>query len=197
MFEYITGTLTLASPQKAILDVEGLGYCIHISIRTFEHLPKLGAKTRLFISTIYREDSQKMYGFIHPDEKKLFESLIDISGIGPRLALSLLGHLSVDDLYLAVEQGQAKVLSRVPGIGKKMAERLILELKDKLHKLDKQPFSTASAPAQGVVVDAINALIHLGYNPLEAQKAVKSVLPADGKEPLLPELISLALKSKK
>ncbi len=196
MFEYLKGTVASATPHKLVIDVSGLGYILFISIRTFEKLPKIGADIQIFISTVYREDSQKMYGFLTLEERDLFETLNEISGIGPRLSVALLGHLAPNDLYLAVDQANMKAISQVPGIGKKMAERLVIELRDKFHKIDKQKMSPSSSQAQGVVADAINALINLGYNPLDAQKAVKKALPSEGKEPPLPQLISLALKTK-
>ncbi len=196
MFEYISGTLTDASPQKATIDVNGLGYGLFISIATFEKLPQIGTTIKIFVSTVFREDSQKMYGFLTTDERNLFETLNDISGIGPRLSIALLGHMSIEDLHLAVEHANAKALSKVPGIGKKMAERLIIELRDKFTKTGNQKISLSSEQSQGAVGDAISALINLGYNALDAQKAVKNALPEDGGEPPLPELISLALKAK-
>lgn len=195
MFEYISGILTDASPHKITVDVGGIGYCIFISIMTFEKLPQIGTKVKIFTSTIYREDSQKIYGFLTIDERNFFETLNDISGIGPRLSTAILGHMSLSDLHLAVEHENTKAISQIPGIGKKMAERLVLELRDKFGKIDKQTISSSKA-GSSAVADAISALINLGYNPIDAQKAVKKVLPADGEEPSLSKLISLALKSK-
>lgn len=196
MFEYITGTLSEASTEKAVLDVGGLGYKLFIPLSTFEKLPQTGEKLKLFISTVIREDSHKLYGFLTIEERDLFETLNDISGIGPRISLSLLGHMSLIDFVSAIEHSNTKAITKVPGIGKKMAERLVLEMRDKLGKESKQKISLASPAAKGVVGDAIQALVNLGYPPLEAQKTVQKVLP-DGQEPPLSELISLALKAKK
>lgn len=195
MFEYISGTLVDSSPHKITVDVNGIGYCIFVSIMTFEKLPQIGTKVKIFTSAIYREDSQKLYGFLTIEERNFFETLNEISGIGPRLSTAILGHMTLSDLHLAVEHENTKAICQIPGIGKKMAERLVIELRDKFGKIDKQMISS---PKQGssAVSDAISALINLGYNPLDAQKAVKKVLPADGKDPSLSELISMALKSK-
>ena len=196
MFDYLFGTLIEASPEKAIIDVGGLGYLLLIPISTFEKLPNRGASLKIYVSLVIREDSHRLFGFLEKDARNTFELLNEISGIGPRISLSLLGHMSLQDLRLAVEHANTKAISKVPGIGKKMAERLILELKDKFGKLGPENISLSSKSAQGIVSDAISALINLGYNPLEAQKAVKSALP-EGNEPPLSELISMALKGKK
>jgi len=194
MFAYITGTLASASPDEAILDVNGLGYLVYISLFTFEKLPKIGEICKLHTSTVIREDSQKTYGFFTLEERNFFEQLNNISGIGSRLSLAILGHMSLEDLHLAVEHANTKAISKVPGIGKKMAERLIIELRDKFKAVDKQKISLSSKSPQGISADAISALINLGYSPLDAQKAVQTALKSKKEEPLLPELISLALK---
>lgn len=196
MFEYISGILADASPHKITIDVVGVGYCIYISLMTFEKLPQIGTKVKVFTSPVYREDSQKIYGFLTIDERNFFETLNEISGIGPRLSTAILGHMTLGDLHLAVEHANTKAICQIPGIGKKMAERLVLELRDKFGKIDKQNISSSPNQAKGTVADAISALINLGYNPLDAQKAVKKALPSDGEEPSLPDLISLALKAK-
>ncbi|MBS0629600.1 MAG: Holliday junction branch migration protein RuvA [Verrucomicrobia bacterium] len=197
MFEYLFGTLVEASPHKITLDLSGVGYCIHISIMTYEKLPQLGSKVKIYTSVVYREDSQKIYGFLSVEERNFFEKLNEISGIGPKLSTAILGHMSIGDLHMAVDHGNTKAICNIPGIGKKMADRLVLELRDKFPKFDKENFSYTSPQSSGVVADAISALINLGYNPLEAQKVVKNALPTEGNEPSLSELISLALKSKK
>lgn len=196
MYEYIIGTLADANPHKAIIETNGIGYALFISLATFGKLPKIGLEVKVFTSFVVREDSQRIFGFLTKDERDFFEVLCDISGIGPRLAIAILGHMSIKDLHLAVENHNAKAITNIPGIGKKMAERLILELGDTFSKMGKEKISLSSSKAQGVVGDAISALINLGYNALDAQKAVKGAL-SEGKEPPLPELISLALKGKK
>lgn len=186
--DYVRGLLTDSSPHQATIEVMGLGLRIFIPVNAFDKLPACGKETLLYISTIIREDSHRYYGFLTKRERNFFEVLIDISGVGPKIALALLGHLSLDDLALAVHHGNAKGFSNIPGIGKKIAERLIIELRDKIK--DFPP----SAPS-GISSDAINALINLGQNPLDAQRAVALVLEQKaGQQTPLSELISLALK---
>lgn len=196
MFEYISGTLADASPHQITIDVNGLGYRVFISITTFEKLPHAGTKVKIFTSTVYREDSQKIYGFLTIEERDFFDTLNEISGIGPRLSTAILGHMSLSDLHLAVDHANTKAICKIPGVGKKMAERLVLELRDKFKKTDKHSLDQPLSQAKGTVGDAISALINLGYSPIDAQRAVKNALPKEGEEPPLPTLISLALKSK-
>ncbi len=196
MFEYISGTLVDATPHVAIVEANGLGYALSISLSTFEQLPKMGSPLKLFTSFVVREDSQKLYGFLHTQERDFFTTLCDISGIGPRLALAILGHLNLGELQIATQHHDVTAITKVPGIGKKMAERLILELKGKFPHSEKQNIGLPSVQGSGVVADAISALVNLGYNAADAQKAVNRALPS-GEEPPLSQLISLALKVKK
>jgi Holliday junction DNA helicase RuvA len=196
MFEYIKGTLTESTPNKVTLETHGVGYLLFIPLNNFAKLPSLGTALILYVSTVIREESHKNYGFLTREERNLFESLIDVSGIGPKTGLALLGHLEINDLQFAISQGNATLLSKIPGIGKKTAERLIVEMRDKVNKLgDKLPSHPLSQSGeQGVIADAISALIHLGYNPAQAQKAVKSSLPKNDQEPQLAQLITAALR---
>lgn len=196
MYDYLKGTLADAAPTKITLDVNGVGYEVFISIACFEKLPKIGSEIKIFTTLVVREDSHKIFGFLSMQEKELFLKLCDISGIGPRLSLSILGHMTFEDLYLAVEQKNTKAVSRIPGIGKKMAERLVLELGDTFQKMGHQKISLTPAK-RSTVSDAIQALINLGYNPLEAQRTVQAAYSQDGEALSLPELISLALKKEK
>lgn len=186
--DYIRGLLTDSSPQHATLEIQGLGYRLFIPLSTSEKLPPIGKELTLYISTIIREDSHRLFGFLTRRERNFFETLNEISGVGPKMALALLGHMGLDDLALAVHHGNAKGLSSIPGVGKKTAERLIIELRDKVKEIP-------NASPRGPASDAINALMNLGHNALEAQRAVQSALDEKGGEsPSLPELISLALK---
>ena len=159
MIEYIKGILTETTEQKITIELGGLGYGLFISLATHEKLPKLGEPVHIYVSTVIREDSHKMYGFLTRGEKSLFEMLNNISGIGPRISIGMLGSMTLEDLHMAVVHENAKALSKIPGIGKKMAERLILELRDKLPKMDKK---NLSLPKNGVTGDAILALINTG-----------------------------------
>jgi len=196
MFEFIRGKLVQSIPSKAVVDVGGVGYGIVISLKTFQKLPNIGAEVFFYVAPVIREDGHYLYGFLSLDDKKLFEQLISISGVGPKTAIGILGHVDIGDFQMAVVQGNAALLSKVPGIGKKTAERLIIELKDKFNNISSSG-STLPTGAQGnsVVGDAISALINLGYHPLDAQKAIKKVLSIHEKEPNLSELISGALRS--
>jgi Holliday junction DNA helicase RuvA len=197
MFEYIKGILTEASPAKVTLETHGLGYLLLIPLNNYTKLPQIGTPLTLYVSTVIREDSHKHYGFITRKERDLFESLIEVSGIGPKIGLTLLGHMEMNDLQFAISQGNAALLSKIPGIGKKTAERLIVEMRDKITKLD-TPLSTHplldTSGESGVIADAINALIHLGYHPTLAQKAIKKVSDTPTPETDLGRLITAALR---
>jgi Holliday junction DNA helicase RuvA len=192
MYEFIRGQLVQSIPSKAVVDVGGVGYGLVISLKTFQKLPNIGTEVFFYVAPVIREDGHYLYGFLSLDDKKLFEQLISINGVGPKTAIGILGHVDIGDFQMAVMQANTALLSKVPGIGKKTAERLIIELKDKFSAIS----SSASLPSvNGVVADAISALINLGYHPLEAQKAIKKVLSIHEKEPSLSELISGALRS--
>jgi Holliday junction DNA helicase RuvA len=196
MYEFIRGKMVQSIPSKAVVDVGGVGYGLVISLKTFQKLPNIGSEVFFYVSHIVREDGHYLYGFLSLDDKKLFEQLISISGVGPKTAIGILGHVDIGDFQMAVVQGNAALLSKVPGIGKKTSERLIIELKDKFNNISQSGTSGHSgAQANGVVGDAISALINLGYHPLDAQKAIKKVLSLHEKEPSLSELISGALRS--
>lgn len=176
-------------PTKAILDVGGVGYGIGIGLSTYSRLPKIGEGIMLYVAHIVREDAQLLFGFLTLQEKSLFEQLIQVSGIGPKTAMTLLGHLEMDDLHTAIATGNTALISKIPGIGKKTAERVIIEMRDKIEKTS----SHMVAGERGVIADAISALINLGYPPAQAQKAVKQALGTE-KEPQLDKLITLALR---
>ena len=196
MFEFIRGKMVQSIPSKAVVDVGGVGYGIVISLKTFQKLPNLGSEVFFYVAPVIREDGHYLYGFLTLDDKKLFEQLISISGVGPKTAIGILGHVDISDFQMAIVQGNAALLSKIPGIGKKTAERLIIELKDKFNNLSSSGVSLPSGIQGGSVVsDAISALTNLGYHPLDAQKAIKKVLAIHDKEPTLSELITGALRS--
>jgi len=192
MFEYLIGTLADAAPEKVVIDIDGIGYRVWVPLSTYEQLPQTGQECKVYTSVVVREDSQKIYGFLTQLERDFFDSLNEISGIGPRISLALLGHLPLEDFLTAIEHSNVKAITKVPGVGKKMAERLILELKDKKHKVDS---SKVSLPKVGSVVgDAISALVNLGYPAIEAQKTVQKVADSHDDELPLSDLIALSLK---
>ncbi len=175
MYAYLKGTLVEASTDRLILDVHGIGYDIRVPIHLFSTLPPMGSTVQLFTTLVIRELSHTLYGFLHSHERDLFLLLIEAKGIGPRMALSLMGHLSYEAFLHAVQQHDARALSRVPGIGKKTAERLLLELHDKVTSWKKAPFPISHAGPNAVsssVQDAIQALVNLGYTHPTAKDAV-------------------------
>ncbi len=146
------------------------------------------------MAPVIREDGHTLYGFLTVDEKNLFHNLTAISGIGPKTAVAILGHVDVTDFQLAVLQANSPLLSKIPGVGKKTAERLIIELKDKFQNIPRSD-TNPSVKGGSVVADTISALANLGYHPLEVQKTIKKILHEQAKEPSLSELITLALRS--
>jgi holliday junction DNA helicase RuvA len=175
MIGRITGTLAEKSPPLVLIDVNGVGYEIDVPMSTFFNLPGLGERVTLLTHFVVREDAQVLFGFLTAPERATFRLLVKISGVGPRTALSILSGLSVGELAQAVSRQDSGRLVKVPGIGKKTAERLLLELKGKLGADLALPTSTPVSEAQA---DIVQALVALGYNEREAAAALKA-LPAD------------------
>ena len=176
MIGRIQGKLIESNPPHVLVDVHGVGYEIDVPMSTFYNLPNQGSEVTLLTHMIVREDAQLLYGFLTAEERETFRILLKVSGIGARTALAVLSGLSVADLVNAVALQDAAILTRVPGIGKKTAERLILELKDKL--TGALPNGSGLTAINSVTSDIINALIGLGYTDREARAAVKK-LPVD------------------
>ncbi len=176
MIGRIQGQLIESNPPHVLVDVHGVGYEIDVPMSTFYNLPNQGSEVTLLTHMIVREDAQLLYGFLTAEERETFRILLKVSGIGARTALAVLSGLSVADLVNAVALQDAAILTRVPGIGKKTAERLILELKDKL--TGALPSGSGLSAINSVTSDIINALIGLGYTDREARAAVKK-LPED------------------
>lgn len=197
MYLYLKGTLTASSPHCITLDIHGIGYGIFIPSHVYQALPQIGSSLLLYTTFVLREFSQTLYGFLSPQERDLFEIVMQVSGIGPKTALSLIGHLSGEELKRAVLDEEIALLCKVPGIGRKTAERLALELKDKLSQrpdlFPKEAPSFAN-PDYKKMQDATNALVHLGYSPTLAQKAVKVALETLSPNIDLPSLITWAIR---
>lgn len=195
MYDFIKGKLIDASPLKITLETNNIGYKIFIPLRCSANLPPLNSDIICFLSLVIREDSHTLYGFITKQERDLFETLITVSGVGPKTALALLGHLEVDQFYNAISSANTVLLGKVPGIGKKTGERLIIELRDKIKILEKDLSKVpVSSKTDTCFSDALSALIHLGYNHFQAQKALKLAVD-ENKEVKDPgKLIALALK---
>jgi Holliday junction DNA helicase RuvA len=167
----ISGKLTARHPPQIVVDVHGVGYEIDVPMSTFYQLPATGSDVSLYTHLIVREDAHQLYGFASEQERRVFRQLLKISGVGARTALSVLSGLSVADLIAAVSAQDAARLTKVPGIGKKTAERLLLELKDKLDVT----VAAAAAAGGAQTGDILNALLALGYNDKEAAWAVKQL----------------------
>jgi holliday junction DNA helicase RuvA len=198
MIEYIKGILIESSPLKTVVEVGGIGYRLYLPLNNYSKLPAVGTSVLIYISTVIREDSQRHYGFLSLSERDLFEVLIEVSGIGPKTALALLGHVEASDLQLAISQSNLNLICKVPGIGKKTAERLIVEMRDRFqknaHTLALSQISSQSKTRKDVVSDALSALVNLGYHPIQAQKAVRATIDQSQNELELPELITNALR---
>jgi holliday junction DNA helicase RuvA len=172
----LSGRLAAKSPPQVLLDVNGVGYEVDVPMSTFFNLPALGEPVQLLTHLVVREDAQLLYGFLTEGERGTFRELVKISGVGPRTALAILSGLSVAELAAAVGRQDSARLVKVPGIGKKTAERLLLELKGKLGPELALP--AGAAPLNDAQADIAQALQSLGYNEREAQAAIKA-LPAD------------------
>lgn len=197
MIAYVSGTLAEKKPTEAIIDVGGLGYRLLIPASSFDKLPEEGEAARLHTTLIVREDSQTLYGFAAEAERRMFETMIGVSGVGPKLALAALSAMSPGELRDVVLAGDADMLTRIPGVGKKTAERLIVELRDKLSKLD-------GLGSNGVVggdgknaqarADARAGLEALGLNRAEAEKRIRVVLRDHSDVESAEDLIRMALR---
>jgi len=174
MIGRLIGTIAEKSPPQLLVDVRGVGYEVDVPMSSFYNLPGLGEPVTLLTHFVVREDAQVLFGFLTHEERATFRLLVKISGVGPRTALSLLSGLSVDELARAVSLQESSRLIKVPGIGKKTAERLLLELKGKLADAVATPASVASSAH----TDILQALVALGYSDREAAVALKT-LPAD------------------
>ncbi len=179
MIGRLSGTLLEKHPPQVLVDVGGVGYEVDVPMSTFYQLPPLGEKVTLRTQLIVREDAHLLYGFLTDNERFAFRQLLKINGVGAKLALAILSGLSVDELALAVTAQDAGRLTKIPGIGKKTAERLLLELKDKLSAGEASAALLGGGPAHAAPVgsDTLNALLALGYNDKEARGAVAR-LPA-------------------
>lgn len=171
MIAHLRGRLLIKHPNQAIVETNGVGYDVTISVPTFSELPASGSEVALHIHTHVREDAIALYGFLRPAEKQLFERLISVSGIGPKLAITILSGMPADDIVNAIRGNDVAKLTRVPGIGKKTAERMVLELRD---KLPKEAFGeVATAPAvTPIEEDVLSALVNLGYQRPLAERAL-------------------------
>jgi Holliday junction DNA helicase RuvA len=180
MIAHLRGTLLSKSPNAAVVECGGVGYDVAISVQCYTRLPEEMESVALHVNTQVREDAIALFGFLDRDEKRLFEKLITISGVGPKLAITLLSGVDAAALANAIRSADHALLVRVPGIGKKTAERIVLELKDKLEGLAASPAAETPHLATGAAVDdVLSAMVNLGYTRVAAQKAVESAIQAN------------------
>jgi Holliday junction DNA helicase RuvA len=198
MIAGLRGRLLTKSPSQAILDVNGVAYDIHIALSTYFQLPNLQELATLHIFTQLRNESIQLFGFLTLQEKETFILLTGITGIGPKLALSILSTLSVNDLLSSIQSNDIDRLSSVPGIGRKSASRIILELKDKISRLQSVDTPPGESPTEGssnaLQEDATSALLNLGYRSAEVKKAVQRCLQKNLEGWTLQSLIRESLK---
>jgi len=191
MIGYLKGILAEKKPNSLILDVSGVGYLVNIPVSTFLELPEEGSALSLFIYTHVREDLLALYGFRTMREKLLFEKLISVSGIGPKVAISFLSGMSADELIPAIQRQDIGKLSTIPGVGRKTAERVSLELREKIPQLLSE--STPVAEGKPMREDLISALVNLGYQQALAERTVKLVLDKSKSDASFEELLKSAL----
>ncbi|MBH0205236.1 MAG: Holliday junction branch migration protein RuvA [Nitrospira sp.] len=197
MIAFLTGRLAFKAPTHLTLDVQGVGYEVHIPLSTYYALPNLDEVTALNIHTHLREDAIQLFGFLSHSEKELFLLLTTVSGIGPKLALSALSSLPVTELVRAVQAEDIDKLSTVPGIGKKSASRIALELKDKVGRIQSATVQVSASEGSGLdgpFEDALSALVNLGYRPQDAKEALRRVTKGDTGPVVLKNLIREGLK---
>ena len=202
MIAYLKGNVLEASPLELILDVQGVGYAIQIPITTAEKIPPVGQNCELYIHSVYREDSASLYGFVTKSDRDFFRLIIEkVSGIGPRIALSILSKMSVEILQNAIFNQDTSLLSQCPGIGKKTAERLVIELKDKVSTSNQSLNSETSLAgskanySNSKYQDAVSSLITLGYKLPDADKRVSKALQNLGADVPTEAIIKEALGS--
>jgi Holliday junction DNA helicase RuvA len=176
---HLQGKILRKAPQELILDVAGVGYRVTIPLSTFYRLGEPGDDVSVLTHTHVREDTFALFGFLTPSEQALFERLISVAGVGPRLAVGILSGIEAPDLVGALRSGDVARLTRIPGVGKKTAERLVVELKDKMEGLEGTAPAREGAPAGGQD-DLVSALVHLGYSRNEAERGVEKALAAEG-----------------
>ena len=174
MIAYIRGRLAAKNLPFVVIETGGLGYRIEVSLHTFEPLPDIGSEVTLLTQQVIREDAHLLYGFARDDERSLFSAITKVSGFGPRIAMSMLSSNHPDELIAAITQGNKAMLQKIPGIGAKSAERLLVELRDKLGGTAVAPSNT-NVQQRTSMDDAVAALVHLGYRQAETNKVLRTL----------------------
>ena len=206
MIAFIQGQLVECQLTLAILEINGIGYEVNVPLTTVERLPSLGETVKLFTHATYREDSQTLYGFVDRESRDFFRMIVDkVSGIGPKIALNLLGSLSLPTLKVSIANGDVAMLSKAQGLGKKTAERIVVELKDKVLPKEMTP-KTSDGPINSTTIenanisqnltnyqDAVSALLTLGYKATDADQAIRRASESVDENTSTEELIRLAL----
>jgi len=203
MISILQGEVLEATPLSVVIDVGGVGYEVRVPVSTAERIPGVGKRVKLFIHDVYREDDQTLYGFISREERDFFRLIVEkVSGIGPKIALALLSKLSLQMISSAIAAGDVAILSRTPGIGRKTAERLVVELRDKVLPTGAAKgiamagaVSESAAASANAFVDAVNALVALGYGVDVADKAVRKAASKFGEGAATEALLKTALSS--
>ncbi len=196
MYAFISGRVAEKGSGEIVLEASGVGYSLQCSMTTLSQAPSIGETMRCYTYLSVREDALELFGFATKEEKAMFLQLVSVSGIGPRTALGVLGSMPLKDLHLAILTGDLNALSRAPGVGKKTAQRIALELKDQISQealIGLPPEKASGAPVRDdALTEALQALQSLGYTPVEASRALQAVR---GKSDKADELIKLALRS--
>lgn len=198
MIAHLHGVLTIKMVERIVIDVHGVGYQVVIPLSTYYALPELQERVTLLTTMYVREDTMRLYGFATAEEQEVFEMLIGVASVGPRLALNMLSSLTADDLRQAIAQAETRRLQGIPGVGRKTAERVVLELQDKMAAL---ALTTSGPPSlmvtedEQVLRDVISALLNLGYRQAEAEKAVRAARAQQDGGLTLEALLKDALQS--
>ncbi len=194
MIARITGLLVYKSVQAITVDAHGIGYRVFVPLTTFYELPETGEPITLHIHTHVKEDAIDLFGFHTPEERNMFQVMISVSGIGPRLAMNILSGITVADLVDAITGGNLRRLLNIPGVGKKMAERLVLELKDKVLKLERGQAAPHDRAVPRSQEDALSALVNLGYKSAAAREVIEKIMKETTEIPALDLLLKRALQ---
>jgi len=195
MISHLNGTLEHIDKKHVVIDVGGVGYKVNLPTAALFRLPKVGEKIKLFTYQVVREDELSLYGFLTKEERSLFSLLLTVNGVGPKVSLSILSAFPLDRIVAAIAQGNADLISSIPGIGGKTAQKLIIELKEKVAKAYAIKPSEMAGGLPGnatIVADAISALISLGYSPKEAREAIMRV--GEGNLNSVEDIVKQALK---
>ncbi len=197
MIDYVSGKLAAKKPTEAVIDVGGIGYKVLIPTSTFEKLPAIGKEVAVLTHHYVREDAMTLFGFATPEERTVFNLMLAVSGVGPKLALAALSALRPSEIRDRVLEGDSAMLTRIPGVGKKTAERLIIELRDRFEKtvLGSSTSTSADTPTVSYRADALAALEALGLSRSGAEKAILTVLRTNPDISSAEELIRLALRA--